>query len=339
MDRNCPPGQLWLPVLRVMMFIERQGFLHFGTPKAPFDPRMLIWNRTIDRGAEAGVKLVALKAIKTPAAVKRFGSSYSQSTKMTMFNLDPAAVFQELAVLAYSCDTAPNIINLLGIDKNYSFNNFTIFLEVAKFGSLTNYLNHHDVDEGQAGFFAAEVTSAVVYLHDKGILHNDLKTDNVLVVFDPKSHGSVSSKLIDFGHAIFEFKTKRRKDIRIERVTLVGTKLWAAPELLDSELVDEDETLSATSDIYSLGLLIGCLAARRNLFSGTSLQRIENWKFGDEMDVRLCEWIPPSWHLMLHKACRLYPSERSQSANEILDLLKITIRHHDSIRLILIEGS
>lgn len=88
-----------------------------------------------------------------------------------------------------------------------------------------------------------EIFEAVEYLHMKGILHNDLKTDNILV---DSVGGHI--KIIDFGLAekASEHLTKR----------LGGTVGYTAPEVLKG-----DTSLPSTcaSDIYSLGRIISVM--------------------------------------------------------------------------------
>ena len=81
-----------------------------------------------------------------------------------------------------------------------------------------------------------ELLSAVAYLHKKGIVHNDLKPDNILV---SRSGGSL--KLIDLGFA--------DSDVHMDH-SLGGTLGYASPELVAGKQVD------ARSDIYSLGRLL-----------------------------------------------------------------------------------
>ncbi|MCR5325838.1 MAG: serine/threonine protein kinase [Bacteroidales bacterium] len=81
-----------------------------------------------------------------------------------------------------------------------------------------------------------ELLSAVGYLHAKGVIHNDLKPENVLV-----SRSGNALKLIDFGFADDDGSIQRG---------LGGTRSYASPELLAGGRVD------ARSDIYSLGRLM-----------------------------------------------------------------------------------
>lgn len=81
-----------------------------------------------------------------------------------------------------------------------------------------------------------ELLSVVACLHQKGIVHNDLKPSNILIA---RSGGAL--KLIDLGFA--------DDDGHVQK-TLGGTRGYASPELIDGKQVD------ARSDIYSLGRLI-----------------------------------------------------------------------------------
>ncbi len=85
-----------------------------------------------------------------------------------------------------------------------------------------------------------EIMDAVSYLHMKGILHNDLKPDNILV---DSVGGHV--RIIDFGLAekASEHLTRR----------LGGTVGYSAPEVLKG---DTQTPSTAASDVYSLGRII-----------------------------------------------------------------------------------
>jgi len=81
-----------------------------------------------------------------------------------------------------------------------------------------------------------ELLDVTAYLHKKGVIHNDLTPENILV-----SRADNSLKLIDLGYA---------DDGGHLAHSLGGTRGYAAPELVSGEKVD------ARSDIYSIGRLM-----------------------------------------------------------------------------------
>ncbi|CUA66971.1 hypothetical protein RSOLAG22IIIB_02880 [Rhizoctonia solani] len=109
-------------------------------------------------------------------------------------------------------------------------------------GSLTNHLAH---SKSSARFqFCLEIASTVEYLHDKGIVHGDLKADNILV--SDAGH----TQLVDFGSTtltnIFTLCFTRTS-----RVLALSLR-FAAPEVLDGS----SEHHTTESDVYALGMTI-----------------------------------------------------------------------------------
>lgn len=80
---------------------------------------------------------------------------------------------------------------------------------------------------------------SLVYLHDRYIIHRDIKSDNILV----SEGGEV--KLADFGYAAQLTKEKNSRDSK------VGTVCWMAPELIRG--VQKYDT---KVDVWSLGILL-----------------------------------------------------------------------------------
>ncbi|AFM98576.1 serine/threonine kinase [Encephalitozoon hellem ATCC 50504] len=90
-------------------------------------------------------------------------------------------------------------------------------------------------DENMTRFYAAEIISALRFIHGKGILYRDLKPENILIT----SSGHI--KLIDFGFAVYEN----------ESIYMIsGTPEYMSPEKLRSE--DDGRA----SDYWGLGIII-----------------------------------------------------------------------------------
>lgn len=102
--------------------------------------------------------------------------------------------------------------------------------------SLTDLL-HTQMTESEIACILRESLKALEYIHAEGIIHRDVKSDNILIMAD----GRV--KLADFGF------TCRITPERPKRRSVVGTPYWMAPEVVRGT---EYDTLA---DIWSLGVM------------------------------------------------------------------------------------
>ncbi|KAL5633716.1 hypothetical protein ACGC1H_005807 [Rhizoctonia solani] len=109
-------------------------------------------------------------------------------------------------------------------------------------GNLPNYLRKTmSVDRCK---LCTEVCEGVAYLHAIGIVHGDLKGENVLI----SSEGA--AVVSDFGGSLL--KNRSLKIMPLEK-GLSLTSRWAAPELFEAD--DEDPVNTKGSDIYALGMV------------------------------------------------------------------------------------
>lgn len=126
-----------------------------------------------------------------------------------------------------------------GENGNRKTNLFIEYMAAGSLGDVTEKLGGK-LHERVIRLYTCEILKGLKYLHDNGIVHGDLKSQNVLL-------GSCGNlKLADFGCA----KRPASKNGATNKKFLCGTPLWMAPEVL------RNEGLDFSADIWSLGCTI-----------------------------------------------------------------------------------
>ncbi len=130
--------------------------------------------------------------------------------------------------------------------------------------SITEYAALHNLDLNARLDLFLKVCSAVAYAHRNLIVHRDIKPGNILVTADGEP------KLLDFGLAKLVDDGLASDDTQTQTAFRALTPAYASPEQL------KGETLSTSSDIYSLGVVFYELIAgqRPFYFEGKSIDQI-----------------------------------------------------------------
>ena len=205
--------------------------------------------RALDRLSQ---DIVALKRVIAPTHELDFTLQAGATTTNTQVAL--AHEFQVLASLRH-----PHIISVL----DYGFAEdmqpyFTMSL-------LEKPQTILDASIGQPMSvkitFVIQMLQALAYLHRRGILHRDLKPDNVLVNADKLV------KVLDFGLA-------KRREQGTGTDDVSGTLAYMAPEVL------QGGTISEASDLYAVGVMLYELLVGTHPYEATSIpQWLENILF------------------------------------------------------------
>ncbi|KAL1802014.1 hypothetical protein ACET3Z_030661 [Daucus carota] len=145
--------------------------------------------------------------------------------------------------------SSPHIVKCIGRENFKGVNGdkkLNLFIEYMAGGSLADIADKFEgvLDERMVRLYTREILKGLVYLHNNGVVHCDLKCKNVLL----SSSGNI--KIADFGCAKRLNGSKINSSSVESLKSICGTPLWMAPEVLRKQEIDY------TSDIWSLGCTV-----------------------------------------------------------------------------------
>lgn len=154
----------------------------------------------------------------------------------------------------------PNIVGVQ--DRGRDGDQSWIVMQYVDGTSAEEVVRRGPLDVHRTVFIVVETAKALDYAHSKGVLHRDVKPDNILLENDsPGRRGRVL--LADFGIA------KALSETRFTQTgMLVASLPYAAPEQFEGKVLD------ARADVYSLGCTLFHLLTGRLPFPGASLPQL-----------------------------------------------------------------
>ncbi|ORY53008.1 Pkinase-domain-containing protein [Rhizoclosmatium globosum] len=198
----------------------------------PGDPN-LVYRKVKQVGQGASGKVFLSRNIQDPRAP-------TVAVKEMALNKQPRKdlLLNEILIMK-ECAHA-NIVQYL--DSYLVGGDLWLILEYMEGGKLTDVIDNNDLNEPQIASICNEIIKGVIHLHKRGIIHRDIKSDNVLIGRD----GTI--KLTDFGYSAKLTVTRK------QRATVVGTPYWMAPEVV------KRKPYGFKVDIWSTGILaIECI--------------------------------------------------------------------------------
>jgi len=210
----------------------------------------------------------------------------------------------------------PNIITIYEIDQVDSV--YFIASEFIDGQTLRKRMRNESLKLGQALDLAVQIAGALSEAHAAGIIHRDIKPDNIMLRRD----GIV--KVLDFGLAklterpqsqVVDPDAPTRAAVKTEAGLVMGTAIYMSPEQA------RGLTLDARTDIFSLGVVLyetmaGCLP-----FNGKSTTEVLAEIISEHEPPPLARYsrdVPAELERIISKALRKDRDERYQTIKDLL---------------------
>lgn len=200
----------------------------------------------------------------------------------------------------------PNIVKIydVGFTEKVQF----IVMEYVDGITLTDYIEQQGVLKWRdALHFTVQVLKALQHAHDRGIVHRDVKSSNVMLLRD----GTI--KVMDFGIARFN-----RENNKTVSEKTIGSVHYISPEQARGDITDE------RSDIYSVGVALYEMLTGKKPFDGDTPVAIalKHMQSTPKKPSEINETIPEGMEQIVLKAMQKDPAARYQTAGEMINDLE-----------------
>ena len=210
---------------------------------------------------------------------------------------------REVSILSNLSDPHIIVAHDTAIDPTYGP---YLVMEYLRGMSLREKMRQGKLSVAAAMQVGAQVLLALQHAHDKGIVHRDIKPDNLFLVQQPGS--LILVRVLDFGIARIYRDDTPQKSTHL-RITLpgsiIGTPKYMAPEQVTGEKVE------AKADLYSLAVV---------LFEALTGE-LPKIPFGPPLR-QLCPEAPASLEAILNECLRIDPNQRPASAIVVFERLR-----------------
>jgi serine/threonine protein kinase len=202
----------------------------------------------------------------------------------------------------------PNVVSIHDFCESEPGAPAYIVMELVRGVSLRELLQQEGrLSAARAVALMGDICSGVGVAHRQGVVHRDLKPDNIIVTAPEFEGERETAKVVDFGIAKLRDTTAEFKLTKTG--SLVGTPFYMSPEQLHGE------TLDARSDVYSLGAMLYEMLAGTPPFNANSLAELITKQLNNEpppFDPALD--LPPALESVCRRAMAKQPASRPADA-------------------------
>ncbi len=192
---------------------------------------------------------------------------------------------------------SPHLVSIFDVRKSVD-NEYFILMEYCSGPSLRDLLvaEPNGLGEQKAAFFVREIAKGLAYLHDRGVVHRDLKPGNIFY-----DDGYV--KIGDYGLSKFMSVSRHSG-----QTASVGTVHYMAPEIGSGDY-------GRGVDIYALGVMLYEMLLGRVPFEGSSMGEVLMKHLTSQPEV---DNLPDPFARVIRRALQKDPRERYQTVDEMV---------------------
>ena len=265
--------------------------------------RVMEW---IGSGGMADVYLAEQTAVHRPVALKLLKPEFSSEARYE-------ESFRREA-LAASRLNHPNTVTIHDFGRHEQF--LYIAMEYIRGRTLADA--DRPIEWRRAATICAQVSGSLQNAHDHGVIHRDLKAENVMLF--QRGDERDRAKVLDFGIARIGHEVRQKSVTESGSQVVMGTPHAMAPETLMGD------GASAASDIYSLGVLLYQLLTGRLPFAAKNIRELIRAQLFTQ-PKRIAEWVPdarvpPDLERLVRDLLAKKPDERPASMQAVREGLE-----------------
>ncbi|CAN5967071.1 unnamed protein product [Sphagnum jensenii] len=211
----------------------------------------------------------------------------------------------------------PNVVAFYGVVRDGPGGTLATVTEYMVNGSLKQVLQKNDrtIDRHKRLLLATDAAFGMEYLHEKNIVHFDLKCENLLVnMRDPQRP---ICKVGDLGLSKVKQQTMVSGGIR-------GTLPWMAPELLNST----SNMVTEKVDVFSFGIVMWELLTGEEPYANLHYGAIIGGIVNNTLRPKVPTWCDPSWKLLMERCWASEPVDRPGFTDIASNLRAMTAATH-----------
>ena len=224
----------------------------------------------------------------------------------------------------------PNIVRLFEVIEDDKY--FNLLQELCTGGELYKKSQTSQLKEKEIAKIFNQIMSAVAYCHEKGIVHRDLKLENILFASEEPDS---PIKLIDFGFSVIFDKNENNKEkttdgsefkkLGLRRMkSKVGTLYYISPEIIKGNYDEK-------CDIWACGVILYILLAGYPPFNGNTDKEVYNLITNIKYDFEKERWKNISKYAKELIKNMLTPAKNRLSAKQVLASKWLEVKLKDDI--------